>query len=366
MFAPLILIATTTLAGDRAEFAFRVAAGTEWDTNVRRAISDDTRRSITGDGVARLVADAHAHVAIADGHAADVGYVLGTKRFFNEATEDLLVHNLSLSTGHAFTDTLTSGIWGSLRASRMRSGERDYSIAAFGGGAAVHPLDVLSLGASASFTHFVFELDDRLSYAAPALSAEVTVRPFDRFSIGARLERAFRNYQGNALVPATVQSEDGPIEVATYCDGSDDLEPPACTPVARDDREWLLSLKTAYRGRIRVSLEYLLRVQRSSSTFENIDRHRVFAHGAFPLFLEVTGNVSAALQINSGVSITDTRFLAEDDENQNSLQLGLARRVMGPLGAEVRYALFANQFTTARVSFLRQIFYAGLSYRIGD
>ena len=114
-----------------------------------------------------------------------------------------------------------------------------------------------------------------------------------------------------------------------------------------------------------IGLRYLLRLQRSNSELENIDRHRISLQGTVELPWALMLNVLAGLQINTGVSVTDTRYLAEDDENQNSVQVQLGRALSEDLGLEARYALFANQFTTAEVDFLRHTVYLGLRYRAG-
>src|SRR5688500_15281686 len=132
--AMVLAVATATTSD---QIAFRLALGTEWDTNARRTIT----ASAAGDGVARLVAELDYRIEPIDGHTIDLGYVLGTKRFFGESTEDLLVHTINGSTDHQLSTLFSASSFASLRASRMRSGLRDYSIAAGGVAATIHPLD---------------------------------------------------------------------------------------------------------------------------------------------------------------------------------------------------------------------------------
>ena len=75
-------------------------------------------------------------------------------------------------------------------------------------------------------------------------------------------------------------------------------------------------------------------------------------------------NVLGSVQFNQGVSVTATKNLAEDDENQNRLEIQFGRRIYEGLGAEIGYALYANAFATANASFLRQTVYVGLSYEL--
>lgn len=361
-------------AGPRAALDLRLSLGAEWDTNAPRAVSGialalpgaSLPGEVAGDGVTRLVTDLGASFRLAEGHGLELRYVLGAKRFFERTTEDLLVHDLSASSAHVLLDALTAQLWGTLRASRIRSGARDYSLGATGLSIDLRPVDVLVLSAHGSIQSFRFEPEDRLSFLGPSLGARAAYQPIRRLSLDARFDLTWRAYDGNALVPGTMTDPSGAtITVVTFCDQVDDLlAPPACEPKARRDREVTVTLRAAYRGAVVIGGEYLARIQRSTSELESIDRHRASAFATFPLPFELTGNIAAALQVSNGVSVTDTKYLAEDDENQNSVQLQLSRVITGGLSAEVRYALFANQFTTAEVDFLRQTIYAGISYRI--
>lgn len=323
-------------AGSKSALAFRLAVGSEWDTNARRAIGTDAS-PVVGDGVARLVAELGTVLAPMPEHTIELGYVLGAKRFFKQSNEDLLVHNLTASTDHQLTNSLFASTFGSLRASRMRSSARDYSLGAAGGSFAFQPFEDFTAAVLGSFTDFDFVPSDMYSYSGPTAGLDASYRVWSSFNVGARGQYSWRNYRGVDL------------------DGDE-----------RDDTERLLSVRAIYRDRVRAAIEYSVRIQRSTSSLENIDRHRISLLASIPLFFDIAANLSAALQLNVGTSVTDTLLLAEDDENQNNLQLGLSRKIAGALAFEVRYALFANRFTTVDVTFIRQTLYAGVSYRLGD
>ncbi|MCK6551701.1 hypothetical protein L6R52_38060 [Myxococcota bacterium] len=354
---------------DDAHLELRISAGGEWDTNARRAISGfrdpggTVTSSVVSDGSARLVADLSGSFALGAGHVLELGYVLGAKRFFAEGAEDLLVHDLRASSEHPLVEGLRLSTWGTLRATRMRSGTRDYSLGAAGLALGWSPVDTLVLRATGAFTAYDFDLDDRFSYRGPTAGGDVSWRPFDRVVVGARADYGWRRYDGNGLQVVFEPNRIGvPEPRITSCEGTAET----CTPEPRRDTELQLAVRAAYRGKIVVSGEWMARIQRSTSDLESIDRHRFTLLTTFPLPFELTGNVLAALQVNSGVSLTDTKFLVEDDGNQNTLQAQLSRRLGDGLSAELRWALFANQFTTSDVSFLRQTVYFGLSYRIGS
>lgn len=342
---------------------FRVALGEEWDSNALRAISSGAIGTggsgsppsgpAVGDAVTRLLVDAGGGLDLALGHSLDVEYVLGAKRFATRESEDLLVHDLRASTLHRLSERVSLGPWGVFRASRSRSSARDYSLGAGGLRADYQLTGAVTLEAGGSFFAFEFKPDPHLSYTGPTASGEVVVKPSSRLAFTLHLDYSWRFYARNGLVTSASRG-------TTLCE--DPAE--ACTPIKRQDRETAVALRGAYRGFVITGAEYLFRAQRSNSDYENTDRHRFSGFLTVPLPFEVTGNLVAAIQINTGVSVTQTRLPFDDDENQNSLQAQLSRRLTDAVGLEVRYALFANQFSTAGVRFFRQTFYLGVSYRL--
>jgi hypothetical protein len=335
MILATLALAAATSTAPPAVANIRLALGTEWDSNARRGITGDPARPVVSDAVARLVAELSAYTRPHDDHAFAATYVLGTKRFFEEAAEDLLVHNLSGLSQHTLAESWSATTFGSLRASRMRnnmsSGTRDYSVVYGGGSLELRPTSELTLSANGSWTSFTFVPMQTLSFVGPTAGLDASYRLTDEIFAGARGQVTWRNFE----------------------DSRYDTEPSA-------------GVRLGYRGKWRATLEYLARFQRSTNKSENIDRHRITLFAITPLFLEINGTLSAALQINDGTSLTDNLQIADDDENQNSIQVGLSRKIGGELALEVRYALFANQFSTAPTNFLRQTMYLGVSYRLGD
>jgi hypothetical protein len=370
---PLLLLACAQTP--EAALSFRVALGEEWDTNARRTITAGDVNvlpgaslpsgPVVGDGLTRLLADTQGVFRFGERHQLNLGYVLGAKRFYGYGSEDLLVHDLSFGTSHFLSSWLSLASWGTLRASRIRSGLRDYSLGTLGAGVYVRPIELFTIGVSGGLTGFDFVPERRLSFGAPSVGGEVTVRPIARLAFTARIDHIWRNYHGNALVLGQVGTGTNAVDRVVFCDATDRSTVDRCTPVARNDTEVAFALRGAYRGKVVIGGEYLLRVQRSTSRFEDIDRHRLSGFATFPLPFGFTANLLAALQINSGVSITGTKYVGEDDENQNSVQAQLGYDLSEELTAQLRYALFANQFSTAPVSFLRQTVYFGISYRMG-
>jgi hypothetical protein len=340
------------------EFSFRVSAGGEWDTNATRSI-EGAGGDVVSDGLVRLVVDTRVRFDPAPGHQISAGYLLGAKRFFREQTEDLLVHNLNLSSGHVLVPWLIASIVGAGKMSRIRNGTRDYNLGYVDGALTFRPLGQLDLEAHGGISGFTFPAEPNYDYLSPRVGGALTYRPIRGLSLTGGFDWVWRRYDGNALVRTTEN-------MLSFC-MPEEQERNICVPAGkRRDTEAQISINATYRGSFVVGGGYLLRLQRSNSDLEQVDRHRISAFGTVGLPFDFTLNLLAALQINNGVSITDTLFLAEDDENQNSVQAGIGYRIVGDLVAELRYALFANQFATNDVSFLRHTVYLGLGYRAGQ
>jgi hypothetical protein len=366
---PLLLTLTATGAGSAAgglagSLDLRLGSGAEWDTNARRAIGGadaapaGAPAAPEGDGLVRLLLDASGRLDLGPTHALTLGNTLGAKRFATLGTEDLLAHELSVGGVHRVAPWLTALPSGLARSSRVRSGARDHDVVLASLALVATPLRALELEASAGAGRFAFAPEPRFSHAGPRAGGALTLHPGARTSVSLRLDHLWRDYEGNA--PLVVTGPDG-APLLSFCDAPP--LPAGCVPRPRKDRELQLAAGATYRGLFVLGGQYLLRRQRSNAAVEDVDRHRVSLFATLPLPLGATGSVLLALQVNDGLSPTDARLLAEDDENQNSVQLQVRRKVSEQLAVEVRYALFANQFSTADVSFVRQTVHVGLGFR---
>jgi hypothetical protein len=348
------------IAAEDPSLELRLVSGTEWDTNAQRAVKSDvflidtSRREIVGDALLRVELDGKGHLPIADGHGIDLGYVLGAKRFFSEQSEDVLVHELQLTTKHDLSSLFRVEPFGRFRASRMRNSLRDYTRYGAGAEVALEPLAGWSVGAFGLYDRFAFGPEPGLSYVGPVAGGGVAWWPVDRLRLEISGAHAWRDYEGNAWQLI----DQGP----TLCDGTDGIT--TCTPLPRNDTELSIGARALYRGNFVLGGEILARFQRSSSDFERIDRYHFSVFGTFGLPLGFVISLQGGLQFNRGLSATQAQYLVEDDENQNSVELELGREIIDGLGAEVRYALYANEFATQEEThFRRQTFYLGLSYR---
>jgi hypothetical protein len=353
-------------------FRARIVSGAEWDSNAYRAVSGGTfgappgPEQVVGDAVARLLLDTGLSLQLTPKDRVDLGYVLGAKRFFSESREDLLVHEISVASAHALAGPLDLETFGTLRASRIRSGLRDYTLALAGAGLALDLTEGLTARGSASYVAFDFPAEERLAYAGPSVGAGLDWAPNARLSLSARSDFAWRAFRGNA--PQVVDSVDPngqPNQVLTYCDGSDSIAPPACTPKRHDGTELSLRARAAYRAGWVLGGEALARFQRSNSEFESLDRYRLSLFATFGLPAELVLNLLGALQFNQGLSVSQATYqrLLDDDLNFNRLEVQLSRRVAADLDLEVRYSLYANEFDAPN-RYFRQTLFGGLSYAI--
>ena len=364
----------------------RLAMGSELDTNARRAIQGAAVEGdavafpnasrpfeVVSDGLLRVVLDSAAGLRFGDHSELRGHYVLGAKRFFQETTEDLLVQEIGLASQHRLADPLQFIVDGTYKGSRIRSGLRDYDVLTAGLELVLRLGGGWLLDVQGRLTRFEFATEPRFDFWGPRGSAALTYRPHRRFTIAARGGVTRRLYDGRALVERIYVGDPGQSQLEdtgglTFCENpaAELMNGYQCTPAGeRRDLEVTASLSLSYRGPFLISAQYLMRLQRSNSDFENIDRHRFELTATFVMPGRVTVNVLGALQFNQGVSITDQKFLADADENQNSVNIGLQRPLTDTVYLEGRYALFANQFNEADVTFFRHTGYIGLGYR-GD
>ncbi|MCB9655602.1 MAG: hypothetical protein H6729_15880 [Deltaproteobacteria bacterium] len=369
---------------------FRVSSGAEWDTNARRTVTGPR----TQDALGRLTIDLATNWRPeSNQHEVGAHYILGVKRFGRTRAEDLLAHDLEIHTDHWLGPWISVGTLGSARASRTHARARNYGVARGQLSARLHPpdapIDVELLG---GFNRFRFHPEHRFSYTGPDLTLKAWVHIGKYFNFGARGGYGLRSYaqglvRGTTPIdpadPNTTPSDavfDPALdtwvdshgtrlavrEFITFCGESESEKTERkvhCTPASRQDREWSAAASAEYNGAFRVGAEYLARVQRSTSIFENVDRHRISAYGHVGLPWRLTASFLAAVQFNHGRSASEGILFAEDDENQNSLEVQLSHRVLDNLSIDLRGAIFVYQFTTSKQSFVRQTAYLGVSYR---
>lgn len=345
----------------------QASTGAEWDTNAQRSVGGDLTDVLAdanrpteqvSDGLLRMLVDTQAILRLGKPHRLQASYTLGAKRFFRESTEDLLTHNLTVTTLHRWSPRWDLGVSGWLQSSRIRRGTRDYNLGIGQATLGLRLADSWRLELGAGGRGFRFYAEDNFDYWGPQASLRLSFSPEKRWAASVRGAWVHRRYRGPALIE--VDQENGRTILA-FCDETN-RELYDCVPGNRLDHEGQLDLGGRWQsGPLLLRGGYLLRLQRSTGDLENINRHRLYLNltWALPVW-GMTSNLMGTLQLNDGVSVTDQKFLAQDDENQNALRVQLRKPLNDTLDLELNYALFANQFSTADVSFVRQTVFLGL------
>ena len=372
MIPALVLALSVGNSSPRAFVDVRLSSGGEYDTNALRAISQRSENAVLPNQNLTVVSDGLVRTALTGAgtllidrrgqHVVSGQLIIGSKQFLNRSSEDLLVQNLGLTFTSHLPGPFQLLIDAKGRLSRIRNNLRDYNQGSLRA-ELTWQIFRLSLGLSGGFQTFRFLPEKNFSYHGPRVGLRLRwpFSPSLRFEFQTRVSR--RVYP-RALVLTTVSNSPDPVPILSFCEDMDELEGVGleCQPVSpRRDTEYTSRLSIRYVGDVRLTASYQLGLQRSNSTLENLNRHRFTVSTSIALPWELNLSVRGALQINDGTSQTERQLLAEDDENQNSLQAQLQRKMTRIISAELRYALFVNQFGSSNVVFERHAIYFGLA-----
>lgn len=352
----------------------RFSSGAEYDSNARRAIfirpggSSATRTNeVIADGLNRsvLIGEGSLGLGSKQRHQVSGTVTLGWKRFFNQSSEDLLNQSVNLNLTSRLHKRLQLNIGGSGRMSRIRNSSRDYNTGSGRAGLRLNLNEQLSFLTSGSLTRFHFIPEKNFSFFAQNIAVGTLWSPNSAFTIRVNGQVKWQQYP-RSLVPLTPINRSNTVSLS-FCEDFEEASTNGfeCTPSPpRRDQTYIANLRLRYVGKIWLAkLGYQLQFQRSNSSFENIDRHRLSGSTSISLARSTNLSLRGAIQITEGVSRTDQQLLAEDDENQNTLQVQVQKKINRIIYLEVRYSLFMNQFGSSSVAFERHSIYAGLAVR---
>jgi hypothetical protein len=135
-------------------------------------------------------------------------------------------------------------------------------------------------------------------------------------------------------------------------------------------------LEASYLRTVLVTLGYAVQLNQSTSFGQSLIRHLFTLRLAFrlPWQLYVTAKAQVLLNSYFDPLLLDLRrlasnptFISIDEENRNSLLLDVERPIgTSGVAVEARYSLYTNELSAAPVSFLRQVIYLGISYRVNS
>ncbi|HWE29052.1 MAG TPA: hypothetical protein VHB97_13685, partial [Polyangia bacterium] len=132
-------------------------------------------------------------------------------------------------------------------------------------------------------------------------------------------------------------------------------------------------LELTYVGPVLVGVGYGLQLNRSNSFGQSLVRHIVTFKLAYRLPWSLYATVKAQLYTSVYLdpvlldrAFNTQTFITIEDENRNNVIVDIERPIgNGGLAVNARYSVFTNELTASPVSFLRQVVYLGLTYRVG-
>jgi hypothetical protein len=128
-----------------------------------------------------------------------------------------------------------------------------------------------------------------------------------------------------------------------------------------------------YVGPVLVGVGYGLQLNLSNSFGQSLLRQLVTLKLAYRFPWQLYATLKAQLFVTRyldpvllDTNIATQTFITIDDENRNAVIVDLERPLGGSgLALNARYSVFTNELTASPVSFLRQVVYLGLTYRVG-
>jgi hypothetical protein len=132
-------------------------------------------------------------------------------------------------------------------------------------------------------------------------------------------------------------------------------------------------LEVTYVGPLLVALGYGLQLNLSNSFGQSLIRHILTFKLAYRLPWSLYVTIKAQLYVSTYLdpvlldrAFNTQQFITIEDENRNNVIVDLERPIgSSGLAVNARYSVFTNELTPSPVSFLRQVVYLGLTYRVG-
>jgi hypothetical protein len=141
----------------------------------------------------------------------------------------------------------------------------------------------------------------------------------------------------------------------------------------RDDWFHEAGAELTYVGPLLVGVGYGIQLNLSNSFGQSLLRQIITLKLSYRLPWQLYATVKAQLLITRyldpvllDTNVASQTFITIDDENRNAVIADLERPFgSSGLAVNARYSVFTNELTPSPVSFLRQVVYLGLTYRVG-
>ena len=337
----------------RTDWRLKVTAGPEFDSNaLRNPSGNQAVFPVTPDWDLRVLAlaglnwtdDAREQLLHAE-------YLVGGKLFVRQDEEDALTNQVDLSYQHRVDELFWPGVELSFKDLTLNGSARDYALVTAAAFADLPLWPGGVLRPRAGYRAFVYKPDGSYDNKGPLAGLMVRQRVVKRLGVYLSYEFQDRGYEGKAwrLVPDIA----GAVKIIRSGE-------------ARADATHTLSAGVEFHRGVLLSGGYTLVYNASDSVGESIVRHRVMLLASAKPIWDVYVHLIGAVQwttFTDGLFVSQQLFLEEDDENQNSLTAKLSREIAYRVSAELKYSLYVSEFSSGGLSFTRQVYFAGVSWK---
>ncbi len=132
-------------------------------------------------------------------------------------------------------------------------------------------------------------------------------------------------------------------------------------------------IELTYVGPLLVGVGYGLQLNLSNSFGQSLLRHivtlKISYRFPWSVYATLKAQLYASVYLDPVLLDTDIHtltFVTIEDENRNNVIIDLERPIGSTgLAVNARYSVFTNELSPSPVSFLRQVVYLGLTYRVG-
>ncbi|GMU04452.1 hypothetical protein ASNO1_07040 [Corallococcus caeni] len=272
-------------------------------------------------------------------------YELGGRKYVDYANEDTLVQAGALEGSFALGTEWGVGAEG--HAKDRRGGSRAYSDLGASLFAEYAPDVRLALRMRLGARRFVYRPDHTADFGGPEVGVLGRYRLSPRHTLSVFGEWGSRRYGPFARPFPGVST----------------------SPGRRQDGALVAGAGYTYRGPVKLSLTYAFQEVSSNSFGETALRHRLTGSAGVRLPWRVTLLAQGTLGLArypDGIFLSPEIVLVEEDEGQNSLSLKLARPVSARVDLELSWGLWSTRLPRNGLSYTRQVFGVGFTWRDQD
>lgn len=345
-----VLFSPWAASAGEVELNHHVSVSGEYDDNVFKA-----NRDLKADVLGRLFYDFGLLWNITPNNVWGTNYELGGKLFAREHDEDTIINQLNLEYTNYSIPTVDIGVAGTAKLRNIRDAQEDYL--KWTGKAFVGKrfLDSVHAGLHAAYSEFDFRGTEYYDYWTQLYGARARYdygREFS-FGVGYNYERkmfpfdALRNIGQDSVV--LVEAND------RRADNLHELRASARYQTALFDQLPFMS-----------TLIYVFQRNESNSYGDSYDNHRVTVGLSQNVFQDTSVHFLGTFQFRDSsekVLIPHSYSIEEDDENYNQIQGRVTHGFTDYMSLFVAYHRYWNNPEHDRLSFRRNLYSVGLSFR---